>query len=78
MELAMRQGQAKFFVVELDVFTNVAKFASSRGLRIFAFPLRRPVFDMELSDTIPSLGRFGHSPISLLVLRFQVSKLLRC
>ena len=78
MELAMCKGQAKFFVVELDVFTNGVKFASSRGLRIFAFPLRRPVFDMELSDTIPCLGRFGRSPISLPVLRFQVSKLLRC
>lgn len=78
MELAMRQGQAKFFVVELDVFTNGAKFASSRGLCVFAFPLRRPVFDMELSDTIPSRGRSGRSPMLLQVLRFQVSKLLRC
>ena len=78
MELAMRKGQAKFFVVELDIFTTGAKFASSRGLRLFAFPLRRPVFDMELSDTIPCFGRFGRSPISLQVLRFQVSKLLRC
>ena len=78
MELAMRQGQAKFFVVQLNVFTNGAKFASSRGLRIFAFPLRRRVFDMELSDTIPSRGRSGRSPMLLQVLRFQVSKLLRC
>ena len=77
MELAMRQGQAKFFVVQLNVFTNEAKFASSRGLCVFAFPLRRPVFDMELSDTIPCLGRFGRSPMLLQVLRFQVSKLLR-
>ena len=74
----MRQGQAKFFVVQLNVFTNVAKFASSRGLRIFAFQLRRPVSDMELSDTIPCLGRSGRSPMLLQVLRFQVSKLLRC
>ena len=78
MELAMCKGQAKFFVVELDVFTNGAKFASSRGLRIFAFPLRPRVFDMELSDTIPCLGRFGRSPILFQVLHFQVSKLLRC